>query len=82
MDAADKKQKDVAFVANFVEKDIAYTIKDAEECKERNDKRVIGASKEMKKQKDLMDKNVDNLMAMVISAFKPHLEQVNEEDEP
>ncbi len=72
----------MAFCANFVEKDIAYTIKDAEECKEKNDKRVIGASKEVEQKRDLMDKNIDNLMAMVISAFKPHLEQVKEEDEP
>jgi hypothetical protein len=28
-----------------------------------------------------MDKKVDHLMQMVISAFKPTLEQVNEEDE-
>ena len=49
---------------------------------ERNDKRVIGVTKEIAQKRDLMDKNIDNLMAMVITAFKPKMDEVIEEDEP
>lgn len=87
MKAADKKQKEVAYLAQFMHKDLGYTLKDIEYIQKQCDKKAIGVSKEIKKQTDHMDQKVDSMMSKIInlidfSKFAPPLEQVNEEEEP
>ncbi len=50
-----------------------------EEFLDKNDKRVIGSTKEIEEKTDIMDKKVDALMQMVIHSLK--LQPVKEEDE-
>ena len=49
MKQADKKQREVAYLAQFLHKDISYSIKDVEKIQAGNDRKAKGASEQVKK---------------------------------
>ncbi len=44
MKYSEKKQREVAYLSQFLEKDLGYTIKDVENIQEENQKKAVGAS--------------------------------------
>lgn len=66
MEKAAKKHKEVAFVTDFINKDIQYTLVDTERQQKRADVKAANASAEVNAYTALMDQRVDDLMANVI----------------
>ena len=70
MEKAAKKQKEVAFVTDFINKDIQYTLIDLERQQKLSDEKAANASAEVdaytQVKASLMNQNIDDLMANVI----------------
>ena len=66
-------------MAQFLHKDIGYSIRDVEKVMAVNDRKAKGASEEVKKQADLLNKKMDALQARIVQLNNFDLEPVEEE---
>ena len=63
---ADKKHKEVAFMTSFLEKDIAYTLKDVESSQNENAGKAGNATAEVEEHAANLNKKLDGMMANII----------------
>ena len=66
LEAADKKQRQVQYISQFLSKDIGYTIQDVEFIQKENDAKAIGATAKVTQDAKNLGKKVDALMAHMI----------------
>ena len=66
-------------MAQFLHKDIGYSIRDVEKVMAVNDRKAKGASEEVKKQADVLNQKMDALQARIVQLNNFDLEPVEEE---
>ena len=66
LEKADKKQREVVYMTDFLDKDITYTLNDTVRAQETGNRKAIGATKEVSEHAKILDKKLDGMMANII----------------